>query len=315
MWCLFGIGMKGDVSMNMWMAKKWINYMNRMTEMAFKWEKPPKNIHILENIYYIEDGTEQHKLDILYPDIKQELYPVIVNIHGGAFCMNSKDNIYRNYGIRLAGNKYAVVNINYRLSLDAVFPAQVEDVISAIHFIWKNADMYHLDRERLFVSGDSAGAYLAAMAGCVSSHKRLQKYYGWNTDIHIRGLGLCCGMYDFESYLKTKVIFPLKRTSTWLLFGTKDITKADAFTYSSVLKHINENFPPTYIMETEMNSFVEEALRMEKILKKKNVAYKIHIYPKKDKLMHAFHVMDHYKEGDEVLKEMWDFLATGSSTY
>ena len=31
--------------------------------------------------------------------------------------------------------------------------------------------------------------------------------------------------------------------------------------------------------------------------------------------MHAFHVMDHYKEGDEVLKEMWDFLATGSSTY
>ena len=79
--------------------------MNRMTEMAFKWEKPPKNRHILENISYIEDGTEQHKLDILYPDIKQELYPVIVNIHGGAFCMNSKDNIYRKCEIVVINNK------------------------------------------------------------------------------------------------------------------------------------------------------------------------------------------------------------------
>lgn len=263
---------------------------------------------IIENISYEDDNLYDHKLDIIYPNIKKDKYPFIINIHGGAFAMNSKDKIYRNYGLRLAQNNFAVVNINFRLSNTAKFPAQIEDVLSAIKYIRENADKYNLDMNNLFVLGDSSGSYMAMMTACVFYNEELRKYYGIESSIKIKGIAANCGMFDFDTFIGKDVSFPMKKQIVERLFGDANYNKLEVYKYSSVLKYINCQLPPVYIMDTEKRSFVAEANRLVETLKKNNVKYKLSIFKKEDNLIHAFNIIDKYKESKIVMDEIFEFF-------
>jgi acetyl esterase/lipase len=65
----------------------------------------------------------------------------------------------------VASGHYAGASINYRLSGEAVWPAQIHDCKAAVRWIRGNAAKYHLDPERLGAIGSSAGGHLAAMLG------------------------------------------------------------------------------------------------------------------------------------------------------
>ncbi len=112
-------------------------------------------------------GTDHpdQTLDIFLPEEGEGPFPVLVQFHGGAFLGGHKRDsqcVYLFGGI-LRG--YAVVNVNYRLSGEVKFPYPVFDVKAAIRFLRANADTYCLDPTRIAASGDSAGAYFAAMLG------------------------------------------------------------------------------------------------------------------------------------------------------
>ncbi len=60
---------------------------------------------------------------------------------------------------------YAVASIQYRLSHQAVFPAQIVDCKAATRFLRAHADQYNIDPERIGCFGQSSGGYLAALVG------------------------------------------------------------------------------------------------------------------------------------------------------
>lgn len=113
--------------------------------------------------------SDAQKLDIFLPQIGEDLFPVIVYIHGGAFKMGDKRGGGFKSILAACDRGYAVVTVNYRLSQEAKFPAAVEDVKAAIRFIKANASTYHLNPNKIAVWGGSAGGHLAAMMG-VTSH-------------------------------------------------------------------------------------------------------------------------------------------------
>lgn len=55
--------------------------------------------------------------------------------------------------------------IQYRPSDIAPFPAQMQDAKTAIRFLKKHAEEYHIDPEHMAVAGDSSGAHTALMVG------------------------------------------------------------------------------------------------------------------------------------------------------
>lgn len=63
-----------------------------------------------------------------------------------------------------AQNGYAVASIEYRISTQARWPAQLDDVYDAIHFFAANSECFHLDMEHVVLVGGSAGGQLAATA-------------------------------------------------------------------------------------------------------------------------------------------------------
>jgi acetyl esterase/lipase len=120
------------------------------------------------------NASSAEKMDIYLPDTTGP-YPVIIVIHGGGFSGGDKNGQELNSIKEAALNRgYAVVSINYRLSSEAKFPAQINDVKAAIRYIRANADKYNINPDEIAVMGSSAGAYLAALAGTSGDVKELQ---------------------------------------------------------------------------------------------------------------------------------------------
>jgi acetyl esterase/lipase len=69
---------------------------------------------------------------------------------------------------------YAVVSVNYRLCSEAKFPSQIQDIKAAIRWIRANARTYRFNPDKIAVWGESAGGYLAALAGTSGDVKELE---------------------------------------------------------------------------------------------------------------------------------------------
>jgi len=99
----------------------------------------------------------------------------MVWIHGGGW--NSGDKAYPpGLGLLLRG--YVVASINYRMSREAVFPAQIYDCKAAIRFLRAHAAEYGIDRNRIGVWGDSAGGQLASLLGTTNGLKEYEGFEG-----------------------------------------------------------------------------------------------------------------------------------------
>ena len=93
---------------------------------------------------------------------------------------------------RIAAAGFAVASVDYRLSAEAVFPAQVDDVLQAIAWLQENAARLGVDATRLVLWGESAGATLAMLVGlrADAAARGVIDWYGPTDFIeHARALG------------------------------------------------------------------------------------------------------------------------------
>lgn len=114
------------------------------------------------DIAYATESSRQ-VLDIYIPSTGTGPFPVVIEIHGWAFKMGDKSAI--NSVQRLLDEWFAVIGMNYRLSSEAQWPAQLEDLKSVVQFTKNNAKQYNLDNTRIASRWYSAGWYLSSMMG------------------------------------------------------------------------------------------------------------------------------------------------------
>lgn len=127
-----------------------IFYQRRYAVRARK-EGPAQTL-VMHMIFPMEEGK---------PD---KLWPLVVFMQGSAWKKQKLDANLANLST-FARRGYAVVIPEYRTSADAPFPAQVQDAKTAIRFMRKNAERYHIDPDRIALWGDSSGGHTAVMAG------------------------------------------------------------------------------------------------------------------------------------------------------
>lgn len=132
--------------------------------------------NVTKNIEFATIGDKSLALDIYTPTGKAR-NGLIVWIHGGAWRSGSKDKVPI---LELVDNGWALASVNYRLSGEARFPAQVHDIKGAIRFLRAKQKEYGLRADRVFIVGASAGGHLAALAGVTNGHSRLEGTVGGN---------------------------------------------------------------------------------------------------------------------------------------
>lgn len=133
------------------------------------WQMPKVDVHCSEkfaDIDYAGDGQVYHKLDIYLPKEVKPSYPVAIHIYGSAWFSNNSKGMADLGTIvnALLDAGYAVVTPNHRSSMDAKFPAQINDIKAVVRFIRGNAEKYGFDTSFIAASGFSSGAHLASLA-------------------------------------------------------------------------------------------------------------------------------------------------------
>jgi arylformamidase len=128
---------------------------------------------VQKDIPYSISADPLKRLDIFTPDQNDEKLPVLIHIHGGGWKTGNK-SIQRKHGEFYSSRSIIFININYRLTPKVIHPAHVEDCAEAIAWVFQNINKLGGDKNRIFVSGHSAGAHLAGLLGTNASF--LNKY-------------------------------------------------------------------------------------------------------------------------------------------
>ncbi|MCG2784751.1 MAG: alpha/beta hydrolase [Anaerolineae bacterium] len=106
------------------------------------------------------------KLDIYLPMTGPGPFPLVIMVHGGGFMFGDKADGGGLIGVdALLAAGYAVASINYRLSGEAQYPAQINDAKAAVRFLRANAGEYNLNPEKFGAWGASAGGNLVSLLG------------------------------------------------------------------------------------------------------------------------------------------------------
>lgn len=123
-------------------------------------------------------AKERCRLDVYWPSNRPG-FATVVWFHGGGLTEGSKAIPA---GLKEKG--VAVVAAGYRLAPKVQAPVFIEDAAAAVAWTFRNIASHGGATNRIFVSGHSAGGYLAAMVGL---DKRWLAAHGLNADL-IAGL-------------------------------------------------------------------------------------------------------------------------------
>lgn len=292
--------------------------MDRILERMYKRDykilssqELPKDIIEKSNISYIDDGNKDHQLDVYFSTntfIKNDKLPVIIMIHGGGFIYGNKD-INKLFGYHLAKRNFIVFNVNYPLAFNnknnKVFN-QIQDIIKAINWISDMENIYHINKEKVFLIGESAGAVLAIMTSLISRSERLQSMFKVSTvKLNIKSTGIISGMMKF--YSNNPFFWFLRKISFEQNYINKPYYRSMIFESLPEIKDL----PPIYLSSSDEDKIRDMTLNFARTLEENKVKYRLKYFKKnKDRrLKHVFCIMHpEYEESVELINDMLLFF-------
>lgn len=245
----------------------------------------PETIERHDDIAYGSHGV-WNLLDVYHEKTASSLQPTIVSIHGGGWVYGTKE-VYQYYCMHLAERGFTVVNFNYRLAPEDPYPAALEDINSVFCWIGEHAEEYHIDRNNLFVVGDSAGAQLASQYLAMFTNQEFGALYEFQVPvdkIQVRAAGLHCGVYDMKNNVEAH--------RDALLDAYLGKNRAEILPKLDTVKYVNSTFPPSFVMTAVHDFLRPHAEPFYKLLCAHHVPCELHEYGSEERtdIGHVFHV-------------------------
>ena len=227
-------------------------------------------------------GFRPVEMDLYLPPEPAKRKPLVVWVHGGGWNRGDArvSGAFADWpGVLadLAARGFVVASVDYRLSAEARFPAQIQDVKAAIRFLRVHAAEYGIDPARVYIWGGSAGGQLAALAattcgmkefepaistGRLPSHAEMEEArpsQGAVSDC-VEGAATWYGLFDVASY---------RGSNTEDYLGCKGPSCEPAEHASSPLSYVRAGLPPMLILQGTTDTTIDpaQALRMTAALK------------------------------------------------
>jgi acetyl esterase/lipase len=240
-------------------------------------QTPDMNTHL--NIEYAKPGGIPLLLDLYAPKGAARPLPVVIWIHGGGWMTGDKSD---HFFFAVSRHGFAFVSINYRLSQQAIFPAQIDDCKAAVRWVRANAAEYNLDPDRIAVAGGSAGGHLAALLGTTNNDPRLEGNVGTTgVSSAVRAVVDYCGPTDLVSVEQDCT--PEQHTNLNQvvvdLLGGPPSKRLDLARLASPVFHVGKQACPFCIVHGDQDAVVplSQSIRLNDALQKAGVSSELHI--------------------------------------
>ena len=199
------------------------------------------------DIEYERVGDLSLKLDLHTPQAANP--PLIVYVHGGAWRGGSKSDVPI---AKLIEHGFAIASVDYRLSTQAPFPAQIQDIKAAIRFLRAKSELFHLNSSRIAIIGSSAGGHLAALVGVTNGNKALEGTIGehLSQSSDVQCIVSLFGASNLQTILSQSTEFGLKMRvpALQLLLGGQPTEKPDLAKLASPVAHLDKDDPPLLLI-------------------------------------------------------------------
>jgi acetyl esterase/lipase len=195
-------------------------------------------------VYQALPGYRPQIIDIYVPPTPGN-HPLVLYIHGGGWVGGHTRHSgalanFPNVLAALASEGFTVASLEYRLSGEAKFPAQLQDAKAALRFLKDHATKYHIDPTRVGIWGGSAGGHLTALAALTCHDTKLDPDAA--KDMCPTAAVTWYGVFDFE-----KMVGPSRPNgddnATKLLNCTAPCP-AERFAEASPVTYIDAKDPP-----------------------------------------------------------------------
>ena len=259
------------------------DYPTDMPVATRDWVRPfalkDAEVEVIRDINYTKGGRRA-RLDIYRAkDVELDGAPVLVQIHGGAWTVGSKEQQGLILMNRMAKRGWICVSVNYRLAPKNPWPAMIDDVRTAIEWVQQHIGEYGGDASYLVTTGGSAGGHLSSLAaltvpgiaGCVP-------FYGVYDMAGITEDKYAVGMRDF--FLAPRV------------FKKKYDDDPDAFLDASPLTHITQDAPDFFVLHGANDTLVNVNQARAFVKKLRDTSTQTVVYHELPGTQHAFEVFN-----------------------
>jgi acetyl esterase/lipase len=234
------------------------------------------DLKIEKDVVIGKAGDTNLRADVYRPPAGAEKHMALVHLHGGGFARGSKDTMAGKV-TPITTHGYVSVVVEYRLSGVAKWPAQIDDVKSAIRWTRENAGSLGIDPQRIATVGYSAGGHLSLFAAGASDTR----------------LAACVAFYPAVELTKDIA-------QTLLPAGSNDA----AIRAASPLTYVKAGFPPTIVFHGLADVTVppESSLHLLEVLRGAGVPSELHTFAG------VPHEFDSHPEFAEACANLTDFF-------
>lgn len=148
-------------------------------------------------IPYVENGDPNQVLDIYYADKTLRKDAVLIDIHGGFYVAGKREN-NRSFASVFLREGYDVVLLEYRLNDgERDVSDELSDCAAGLDYLASHAEELGLNKDRMFLTGDSAGGHLALYMAEGTEDESMPVR---PNDFVSCGILINCPAYDFATF-------------------------------------------------------------------------------------------------------------------
>ncbi|WP_148572186.1 alpha/beta hydrolase [Nocardioides caldifontis] len=219
----------------------------------------PASFEVVKDVPYAPEHGKRGLLDVYKPTGDVTGAPVLLQVHGGAWTLGTKDQQGLPLMRHMAARGWVCVALNYRLSPRDKWPAQIVDVKRSIAWIREHIAEHGGDPDFVAVTGGSAGGHLAALAALTPGDPEYQPGFE-DADTSLQAAVPFYGVYDLAGATGSKAARKMRDTflARWVFEADprKDLTPYEK---ASPLLRVRKDAPPFYVVHGGNDTLVEVA--------------------------------------------------------
>jgi acetyl esterase/lipase len=242
------------------------------------------------------------KLDVWQAQTKEPV-PTVIYYHGGGWFFGDRTGALP-YLMPWLARGWNVINVDYRMSGTALAPAAVEDARCALRWVYRNAEHFHLDTDRIIVTGHSAGGHLALMAGMLRETDGLDNNCPADPAMGDQPLKVAA-IVDWygPTDVSDLIAGPNRKTYAVAWLGSLPDRDAEARRVSP-LAYVHAGLPPILIIHGDSDPVVpySQSQRLHASLDNAHVPNELYTVPQ------GGHGIFGVEADETAYKHVWDFL-------